>query len=261
MVLIKDNLQVIENALEPWHKEVLEFTMNNIKTTVVQQFKHYYQHACFAGDLDELVTALKIKTQDCVDILYKLQDLKRNITKITQLDQYNKVTLQYRDTLGTTASVTGSASLTKSENTTTDTGVSTDRTTNSNKNLDETGSSQTNRLHPISDVLTPTTADENGYTEGALNKPIQYQNFGITQSINNSINVNNVNTNQTSKGNSTSGTETASHNTTGSKTDESQQKVEYTTIDERLRMWNLEMPRLRRKFWQMYSNLFTYNYF
>lgn len=272
---------------DPELKGTLEFSVNTNNITVKDQFLHYYEKACYLGTKDSLIRAILYRIHNNEDLLLRLRDYKTNLSKILVLGEYSKVKMSYKEETGSETSIGASAGKTTSDNSQVDNYSGLDINNSIGINDNRTGSSQTNRLENLKDVIPqPTiTADaepiqikkfqlENGsptettinYTHYKLNNPqydetkekIGYQNLtkDITTNHNNDTNI----TTSSTGGKSFGTTKSNSGNTTvkGSKSDAHDTVAEFITNDARVKLWTRELPRLKTKFWNSFFSLFVY---
>lgn len=286
-IKVKDHIaEIVEKCFSEEYKEALEFTVNNETVTLAEQFKYHYGDACFYGTKEDLISAIRYRAQTRMDIILRLQDLKTNINKVTELGEYSKVNLGYKETLGTETTIGASAAKSKSTNKQTDQFKGYDLTTNVNISDDRTGTSQTNLVNKL-DVIFPQPSislskessskfslSENQIQETetqipkvTLNNPqhkegdnaIGYQN--LTKELSTTEGANTINT-STSRGGETSGDLNSNNlntNVKGSKSDEINRNVEFVTNDARVKLWKLQLPNLRTKFWNCLYTLFEFN--
>lgn len=272
---------------DPELKGILEFSVNANNVTVKDQFLHHYEKACYLGTKDSLIRAILYRTHNQQDLLLRLSDYKKNLSKILVIGEYSKVKMSYKEELGSETSIGASGSKTISDNKQVDNYSGLDVNNSIGINDNRTGSSQTNRLETLKDVIPqPTiTADaepiqikqfqlEDGtstettinYTQYKLNNPqydeskekIGYQNLtkDITTNHNNDTNI----TTSSKDGKSFGKTNTSSGNTTvkGNKSDVHDTVTEFITNDARVKLWSRELPRLKTKFWNSFFSLFVY---
>lgn len=280
--------EVIDKCFsDPELKELLEFSVGATRVTIKDQFLHHYEKACYIGTKESLIRAILYRTHLQQDLLLKLSDYKKNLSRILELGEYSKVKLSYKEELGTETSIGAAGSNTTNKSSQADNFSGVDINQNLSINDNMTATSNTNRLEDLKTVIPqpkieisddPKTIKtfrleddrivetDTNYTSFKLNNPqyeetdeqIGYQNLTKDITSNTSVDTNRSNS---SRGSLSSGTsESRSANTTvkGSTSDTTDRAVEFITNDARIKLWTKELPRLKTKFWNAFYNLFLY---
>lgn len=286
---VKDHAEEIVNkCFTEENKQLLEFSINENVVSVLDQLLYHYQFACYRGSKDSLIKAIMYKIHQNVDILLRLKDLQTNYGKITELGEYSKVTMGYKEQLGTetTIGATGSESNTKNKQADNFSGTDTNRDISIND--EQAANSQTNVVRDINIIMpTPTIKeidkkrksfqleesnisevekDSKGYI---LDKPelkdgdnpLGFQN--LTKNTTTSDTASTLNT-ETSRGSESKGdtkNRGASAKVKGAKSDEINRTAVFRTNDARLAIWKMEIPKLQTRFWNIFFNLFVYDEF
>lgn len=257
--------------------ELLEFTTNATKVTIKDQFLFHYESACYMGDKDSLIRALLYKTHLQQDLLLKIADYKRNLSRILELGEYSRVRLHYKEELGTetTIGVSGSNSTHDTKQADNYSGYD----TNNNLNIADsrTGRSETNRVEELKTVIPQPSLAKNvdfvqtpkydlqnrelnrvdeAHTPTYLNNPqyedsddkVGYQHLTKDLTTNQSVDSNVTNTSRGSSSASDGSTRAGHTNVKGNKSDVHDRTVDFITNDARVRLWSRELPRLKTKF-------------
>lgn len=286
-IRVRDHVdEIVQNCFTEEHKNILEFAVGTKIMSLKEQFLYHYWHACYKGSKEGLIRAIIYRLHVNLDLLLRIQDLRENVRKVTELGEYSKVTLGYKESLGTETTIGASAGISHSENLQTDNYQGTDSSVNLNISDDRTATSQTNSLNPLNIVIPQPSISENtsaqktysindnNITESeqtipkySLNNPqiqegdnpLGYQN--VTKDLSTSEGTNTTNT-KSSRGAKTQGdfnNRGASANVKGTKGDEINRTSEFITNDARIKMWKLQIPKLRTRFWNCLYTLFDYD--
>lgn len=245
-------------------KELLEFTINNNKVSVKDQFLFHYENACYPGDKESLIRAILYKTHLQEDILLKLADYKQNLSRILELGEYSEVKLSYKEHLGTETTIGGSITTSSNDNKQVDNYAGYDRNTNINITDNRTGASETNRVEELKTVIPqPTMAQANNvelpkyeivnrqlnvgsnqHNTNELNTPqyeesakkIGYQNLTKDLTTNQSLDSNITNTSRASTSVNDGKHKTGRTDVRGNKSDTHHKSVSFITNDARVRL-------------------------
>lgn len=283
---IKDVIDtIVKNCFSEEDKQILEFTQNQTQITVKHQFLIHHKHACYEGELQDLELAIMYKIHQNQDLLLRIKDYTQNITKLLDLDEYNKVSFSYKDQLGTETSIGASGNKSETINQQTDNYSGLEKNKNVNLSEDTQALSQTNKVEGVDRVLPKYSITEteptNTITHSLINQqqPIQVTKPNITESNPDNLDLlgfqnvqkehsafesANTNTSITSRGSDSKNNSTfrnSNVNTKGTKTDEVTRTVDFLTNEARLKLWKTELPKLRTKFWNSFSGLFIYDVF
>lgn len=289
MIRIKDFINEIVNECfgDPDLKDLLEFTIHTTKMTIKDQFLHHYENACYMGSKESLIRAIMYRIHLQQDLILKLQDYKKNLSKILELGEYSKVKLSYKDELTTETTIGVTGSNTKNDSSQSDNFSGLDSNTNVGINDNQTAVSNTNELRDLKVVIPqPTiTADEQpiqikkfqledgDLTETTLdyNKPklnseqysedegkIGYQHLTKDLSTNQNNDTNISTSSRGGKTHNKSESKSANTNVKGNKSDVTDRTTEFITNDARVKLWSKELPRLKTKFWNGFFSLFLY---
>lgn len=280
--------EIYETCFSQENKDTLEFTQNNVKVTIKDQLSYYYSTACYPGTKDDLIKAIMIKINQQEDLLLRIKDYNENINRIVRIEEYNDVSISYTDTLESETNIGVSALNSNSHSTQADKFSGIDQTKNTNIIDDISANSQTNRVESVSAIFSnPTLGDSDpkqleiynatksnittenvAYKESELKDHNQKlpEDYGF-QVVNKSQNIGQSVNNNTSKTASASNSfremdnKASNANIKGSKQDKLRRNIDYNTNKNRLKLWRTQLPKLRAKFWNSFSNLFCYEEF
>lgn len=250
---------------DPELVELLEFTVSGTKVTVKDQFLYHYETACFLGTKESLFRGLLYKTHLQQDLILKLLDYKRNLSRILELGEYSKVKLGYKEQLGTETSIGASGSTSTHDSKQVDNFSGYDSNTNVNISDTRTGSSETNRVEQLNTILPQPSLANNPHNiqvqkfdiqnreltkepetplSSNLNNPqyeetedkVGYQHLSKDLTTNQSVDSNISNTSRGSTSISDGSSKSARTNVKGNKLDTHDKTVEFITNDARIRL-------------------------
>lgn len=276
---------IVEKCFTQEVKEALEFTINETQMSVEDQLLYHYWNAYYFGTRDLMVKAIIYKIHQNMDLILRLQDLKKNILRILDLGEYSKVTLGYKETLGTESSIGVSAANSKTKNLQSDRYEGQDTTRDININDERTATSQTNVTEELK-IFIPQPEITEGQTKGktygltetsisenekespkfTLNNPqmnedgasLGFQNVSKNLSTSDSANTSNTASSRGTESRGDIDNKNARTEVKGAKSDEINRTSEFVTNDARLKVWKAEIPKLQTRFWNCLFNLFEY---
>lgn len=250
---------------DPELVELLEFTVSGTKVTIKDQFLFHYETACYLGTKESLFRGLLYKTHLQQDLILKMLDYKKNITRILDLGEYSKVKLGYKEELGTETTIGASGSKSTHDTKQVDNYSGYDNNTNLNISDSRTGASETNRVEQLNTVIPQPSLANNPHNieiqkfdiqnreiikepetpmSSQLNNPqyeesedkVGYQHLSKDLTTNQSVDANITNTSRGSTSVGDGSSKTAKTNVKGNKSDTHDKTVEFRTNDARIKI-------------------------
>lgn len=285
MLKITNNIldQIVPICFTDEEKTILEISVKGqVLSNITHQFLYYYDGYCYRHDIERLKSDIAYIKEENIDLLERIKGIKETIIALSNPYKYNKSIL--RDSLNKSEydSTSISKNTSDTDSTHTETTLNLDNEINLANETGQGATSQTNSTGASEEILktvevqkekstrkklvfnadnTYRTTDEEVPEQittkiGKANVTLPYTNSTITQDI---TLINNDSYTETNNAYRDKGInkELNTNLSMGSKKNNSQASTLINTENEnRIKLLNLEIPKLRQKFFRAFSPIF-----